>query len=180
MLFLGLLLILLALVLGGAILADATEAETIEVFGVSVDTTGAGVFVAGAVTMLSLLIGLWMVRLAMARSRRRRAEVKSLKRDRNESLSRLEQEKAELAAQLVGVRAAHELGGSAPAYPQPVGADRHDSHDSDSSRSKGGLKGMFVRDRDGSVDRDDTRRGDASATRGDHVDLAGRETRERH
>jgi hypothetical protein len=179
MLLIGLLLILLALVVGGAILADATEAETIEVFGVSVDTTGAGVFVAGAVTMLSLLIGLWMVRLAMARSRRRRAEVKSLKRDRNESLSRLEQEKADLAAQLERERAAHEQAGSAPAYPQSVGADRHDSHDSDTSR-RGGLKAMFDRDGDGSVDRDDTRRGDASSTRGDHVDLTGRETRERH
>jgi hypothetical protein len=195
MLLIGLLLILLAVIVGSAILIDATEAQTIEVFGISVSTTGAGVFVAGAVTMLALLVGVWMARLAMARSRRRRAEVKNLKRDRSESLTRLEEEKAALAAELERERAAREHG-TADAYPQPVGESRRDATYADSppehrrdrtdadatvesdehgSSRRGGLKGMFDRDRDGSIDRGDAR----GSSRADAVDLTSRDQEHR-
>lgn len=99
MLLIGLLLIALAVLFGWAIIVDATEPQTLTVFGVTANTTGAGVFLTGAATMLALLVGLWLIQVAMRRARRRRAEVKRLKRER-EQAERLEQEKAALAAEL--------------------------------------------------------------------------------
>ena len=173
MLIIGLLLIAAALLVGSAILLDATERQTVEVFGVSVDTTDAGVFVAGAVTMLTLLIGVWITQLALARARRRRAEMKSLKRDRTESVSRLEEEKAELAAQLERERVAREAAdrdsrqSHSSTYSDSARSSHAGTHDgvtgataADESEARhegrgSGLKSMFGKGESSSSSRDD-------------------------
>jgi hypothetical protein len=105
MLILGLLLIAAAVVVGWAIIADATEAQPLDVFGVEFENaTGASVFIAGALTMLALLLGLALIQLALSRARKRRARTKELQHDKVRSVSRLEQEKAQLEAELEAER----------------------------------------------------------------------------
>ncbi len=43
------------------------------------DTTVAGVFIAGAATLLIAVLGLWLLKAGLARTRRRRQEVKALR-----------------------------------------------------------------------------------------------------
>jgi hypothetical protein len=44
-----------------------------------VDTTVAGVFIAGVATLLIAVLGLWLLKAGLARTRRRRQEVKALR-----------------------------------------------------------------------------------------------------
>lgn len=96
MLVLGLLLILgAALITVGAIF-DAGETATVEILGQVLTTTAAGVFIAGLVTMLLFLIGVWAVSASFGRARRKRAERKTAKRQHRDSVARLEEERAAL------------------------------------------------------------------------------------
>lgn len=105
MIVLGLLLIVAALALGAAVMSDGTETQSLDIFGVDVSTSAAGLFGAGAATMLGLVLGVWLVQSALNRKRRRRQERKVAERERKESVSRLEAEKAELADRLERERA---------------------------------------------------------------------------
>lgn len=100
MVVLALVLLVVAGVFAAAVLIEATDSVSPEVWGVSTDTTARGIFAAGAVTMLVFLIGLWLLKRSLARARRLRGEVKSLKRGRNEDVARLQDEKAQLEAAL--------------------------------------------------------------------------------
>lgn len=96
MLILGLVLMLLcALVVVGTIM-DGGESATLEIFGQSIGTTAAGLFLAGAATMLLFLLGAWMASAAMGRARRKRSERKQKKREQRDSVQRLEEERAKL------------------------------------------------------------------------------------
>lgn len=112
MLVLGLLLILgAALITVGAIF-DAGETATVEILGQVLTTTAAGVFIAGLVTMLMFLIGVWAVSASFGRARRKRAERKAAKRQHRDSLARLEEERAALREE--NERLSHQLSTSAP------------------------------------------------------------------
>lgn len=117
MLVLGLLLILGAALLTVGAIFDAGESATVEILGQTISTTAAGVFVAGAVTMLMFLVGVWAVSASFGRARRKRAERKAAKREHKESVSRLEQERIALREE--NERLARELterrGAGAPA-----------------------------------------------------------------
>ena len=96
MLVLGLLLVLgAALITVGAIF-DAGETATVEILGQVITTTAAGVFIAGLVTMLMFLIGVWAISASFGRARRKRAERKTARRDHRDSVARLEEERAAL------------------------------------------------------------------------------------
>lgn len=120
MIVLGLLLIVAALALGAAVIGDGTETQSLDIFGVNISTSAAGLFGAGAATMLALVLGVWLVQSALNRKRRRRQERKVVERERKESVSRLEAEKAELAERLERERAERE------ARTAPVSPADHD------------------------------------------------------
>jgi hypothetical protein len=96
MLVLGLLLMLLAALVMVGVIADGGESASLELFGQSVDTTVAGLFIAGAVSMLVFLLGAWLLTAGMGRARRKRTERKQAKREYRDSVERLETERAQL------------------------------------------------------------------------------------
>jgi hypothetical protein len=93
MVVLALILIVLALLFGFGVLIGSTEPAIIAPFNIAINSTGAGIFLLGAVTMLVLLTGLWLMQAGARRARRRRQEVRSLRRAaRSDSLGRTGQE----------------------------------------------------------------------------------------
>jgi len=99
MLVLGLLLIIAALALGFGAIYEGSEATTLEILGQKLETTVAGVFVAGAVSMLVLLLGVLAVMSSMGRARRKRSERKEAKNRQQASVQQLEDERAALRAE---------------------------------------------------------------------------------
>lgn len=99
MLVLGLLLIIAALALGFGAIYDGSEASTLEILGQKLETTVAGVFVAGAVSMLVLLLGVLALMSSMGRARRKRSERKEAKNRQQASVQQLEDERAALRAE---------------------------------------------------------------------------------
>ena len=182
MLILGLLLIAAALVVGWAIIADATERQTLDVFGVQFDnTTGAAVFIAGAATMLALVLGIALIQLAMARARRRRQKNKALKNEKKESVHRLEEEKAQLAAELETERRRREeisqfaaSGGSSTPRAHAAGVERDETRDSRQYGPPFPQGGTSHTDRTGTdrtdIDRTNTDRTDTDRTNTDRTD----------
>ena len=141
MLLLGLLLVVLAAAVAVGAMLDAGESATVEILGQTITTTIAGVFVAGAATMLTFLIGAWAISASMGRARRKRAQRKEAKRSQRDSVKNLEEERAalreeneRLASQLTETRpvntpsstaAGAGVGGAAGA----TGAGSTDAHD---------------------------------------------------
>ncbi len=99
MLVLGLLLIIAALAVGFGAVYDGSEGATVEILGQTLNTTVAGVFVAGAVSMLVLLLGILAVMSSMGRARRKRSERKEAKNRQKASVQQLEDERAALRAE---------------------------------------------------------------------------------
>lgn len=99
MLVLGLLLIIGASLITVGAIYDAGEEATVEILGQTLTTTAAGVFVAGAVTMLMFLVGVWALMSSMGRAKRKRAERKQAKARHRDSVSRLEEERTALRAE---------------------------------------------------------------------------------
>ncbi|MBA2767657.1 MAG: hypothetical protein H0U35_00710 [Sporichthyaceae bacterium] len=141
MLLLGLLLVVLAAAVAVGAMLDAGESATVEILGQTITTTIAGVFVAGAATMLTFLLGVWAISASMGRARRKRAQRKEAKRSQRDSVKHLEEERAalreeneRLASQLTETRpvntpsstaAGAGVGGAAGA----TGAGSTDAHD---------------------------------------------------
>ncbi len=96
MLVLGLLLILGAAVITVGAIFDGGESASVVILGQTINTTAAGVFVAGLVTMLVFLIGVWLIYASLGRARRRRGERKEAKRREVESVTALKEERAAL------------------------------------------------------------------------------------
>jgi flagellar biosynthesis/type III secretory pathway M-ring protein FliF/YscJ len=107
MIVLALLLIIGAVLVAVGVLLNATGDATLEAFGVDISTNEGGLFIAGAATMLAFLLGLWLLAKATARARRRRSEVKNLKRSRSSEVERLQAEKAELEEEVRRERTSH-------------------------------------------------------------------------
>lgn len=80
MLVLGLVLIALAVLFAVAVLAGNTEPTTFELFNIGIDSSGRGIFLLGALMMLVLLSGVWLLQVGGNRSRQRRKEVKGLRK----------------------------------------------------------------------------------------------------
>jgi ABC-type nickel/cobalt efflux system permease component RcnA len=99
MLILGLLLVLVAAAAAVGAVYDGGDPATVELLGRSSDTTVAGVFFAGAATMLVFLLGVWLITSGLSRSRRKRLERKETKKRHKNSVSQLEQERNELRAE---------------------------------------------------------------------------------
>jgi len=99
MLVLGLVLIVAAVAVGAGAVFDGSEAASVELLGTTVDTTVAGVFFAGAATMLLFMVGVLMLVSSMGRSRRKRQDRKEAKRRQRDSVKALEEERAQLRAE---------------------------------------------------------------------------------
>lgn len=99
MLALGLLFILGAAAVTAGAIYDGGEDATFELFGQTIGTSIAGVFLAGVATALVFLIGVWMLMSAMTRSRKKRLERKETSNRQRESVSKIEEERAQLRAE---------------------------------------------------------------------------------
>ena len=99
MLALGLLFILGAVAVTAGAIYDGGESASFELFGQTIGTTISGVFMAGFATMLVFILGVWMLMSAMSRGRRKRLERKQTKARQRESVSQIEQERAQLRAE---------------------------------------------------------------------------------
>jgi ABC-type nickel/cobalt efflux system permease component RcnA len=99
MLALGLLFILGAVAVTAGAIYDGGESASFELFGQTIGTTISGVFMAGFATMLVFILGVWMLMSAMSRGRRKRLERKETKARQRESVSQIEQERAQLRAE---------------------------------------------------------------------------------
>ena len=99
MAIIGLLFILGAGAVTAGAIYDGGESATIEVFGLSADTTIGGVFIAGLATMLIFFLGVWLLFSSMGRSRRKRMERKQARNRQKESVSQIEEERAQLRAE---------------------------------------------------------------------------------
>ena len=99
MLALGLLFILGAVAVTAGAIYDGGESASFELFGQTIGTTISGVFMAGFATMLVFILGIWMLMSSMSRGRRKRLERKETKARQRESVSQIEQERAQLRAE---------------------------------------------------------------------------------
>lgn len=99
MLVLGLLLVLAAVALGAGAIYDGGEDASFELFGQTIGTTISGVFLAGAFTMLIFFLGLWLLFASSKRARRRRVERKQARARQRASVTRMEEERAQLRAE---------------------------------------------------------------------------------
>ena len=99
MLALGLLFILVAVGVTAGAIYDGGDSVDVEVFGTTIGTTASGVFMAGFATMLVFILGIWMLMSATSRGRRKRLERKETKARQRESVSKIEQERAQLRAE---------------------------------------------------------------------------------
>ena len=99
MLALGLLFILGAAAVTAGAIYDGGESASFELFGQTIGTTISGVFMAGFATMLVFILGIWMLMSSMSRGRRKRLQRKETKARQRESVSQIEQERAQLRAE---------------------------------------------------------------------------------
>jgi uncharacterized protein YlxW (UPF0749 family) len=144
MLALGLLFILGAAAVTAGTIYDGGESASFELFGQTISTTMSGVFLAGVGTMLVFILGIWMLMSAMSRSRRKRLERKETRARQRESVSQIEQERAQLRAEneQLQERLAHESG-------RPDDNDRVVDHTTDlTSREEDRASSTSARHRD--------------------------------
>lgn len=76
---LGIVLILLAVLLGLGVAVSSTASTTMEVFGVDFGVLVPTVFFLGAAAGAILVVGLWLTKKGLARGYRRRKEVRELR-----------------------------------------------------------------------------------------------------
>jgi ABC-type nickel/cobalt efflux system permease component RcnA len=88
MILLGALLALLAILVIVAAASRANEAASLDLGVFTLNTTAVGVFLAGAVTLLVLVLGLWFIANGLRRARKKRVEVKQLRQRAQESAQR--------------------------------------------------------------------------------------------
>jgi ABC-type nickel/cobalt efflux system permease component RcnA len=131
MLALGLLFILGAAAVTAGAIYDGGESASFELFGQTIGTTISGVFMAGFATMLVFILGIWMLMSSMSRGRRKRLERKATKARQRESVSQIEQERAQLRAEN------EELQERLAREGRPAGATTGTDTDSDTSMRPG-------------------------------------------
>ena len=91
MILLGLILVVLAACLIAAAVLNGSDSAVLDFSAFNVHTTVAGVFGAGAASVLALVIGAWFLRKGLAHRRRRRREVKDLRKQVDTSERRAEE-----------------------------------------------------------------------------------------
>jgi hypothetical protein len=79
MMVLGIVLIVLAVILGLGISVSSSDSTTISVFGVDFGVVVPTVFFLGAAAGIALALGLWLTKKGLSRGYRRRKEVKELR-----------------------------------------------------------------------------------------------------
>ncbi|TMS00030.1 hypothetical protein [Nonomuraea basaltis] len=98
MILLGLLLVLLA---GGAIALVLTEESARYIlFGYTFELNHLEMFLAGAVTMAVLALGLWLLGSGSRRTARQRRRLRSARAEASDRVARLEDEKRDLERKL--------------------------------------------------------------------------------
>lgn len=78
MIVLGLVLLVLAAVLGVGVVVSNPDVLNLSLFGAQVPVTMAGLFFTGAGTMVVVAVALWLIRRGIAGARRRRRERRAL------------------------------------------------------------------------------------------------------
>jgi hypothetical protein len=78
-LLLGLVLVVAAVGVTVAVVETGGDPVRVHAIGLSVHTNGGALFVAGALCLLSLMLGFWVLRVGLRRTRRRRREMKELR-----------------------------------------------------------------------------------------------------
>lgn len=170
MLVLGLLLIVAAALVAVGAIYDAGEEATVEIFGQVITTTAAGVFVAGAVTMLMFLVGVWALMSSMSRARRKRSERKDAKTRQRESVAQLEEERAELRAE--NERLSERLATSTGAASATHGAAHGATHDTtgDAVHDRSAAPGADTHQNDRVIDHTSDLRSEETTSSGRHRD----------
>ncbi|MDX6236252.1 MAG: hypothetical protein QOG10_1067 [Kribbellaceae bacterium] len=79
MVILGIVLIVLAVVLGLGVSVSSADSTTLEVFGVNFGVVVPTVFFLGAAAGAALIIGLWLTKKGLGRGYRRHKEVRELR-----------------------------------------------------------------------------------------------------
>jgi uncharacterized membrane protein YciS (DUF1049 family) len=95
---LGLILVVAAACVIAAAVINGSDSAILDFSAFNIHTTVSGVFAVGAATVFALVIGGWFLRKGLARRRRRRREVKELRKQVDTSERRaeeLEERKAE-------------------------------------------------------------------------------------
>lgn len=98
MIILGVLLVVLAVLAIIAAVARGGDPATIDLDAFRLDTTVLGIFLAGAFTLLILVMGLSLIATGIARARRRRQEVKELRQQAESSPARRPERREERPA----------------------------------------------------------------------------------
>jgi uncharacterized protein HemY len=80
MVIIGLLLIALAVVFAASVLTGSNPSLRLDLHAFKVDTSLTGVYLSGIATLVVAAIGLWLLRSGLRKSRKRRSEVKQLRR----------------------------------------------------------------------------------------------------
>ncbi|GAA4086861.1 hypothetical protein [Actinomadura miaoliensis] len=106
MIFLGLLIVAAALVVGAAVIADNTGEAELTVFGEAVPGVAAEwqVFMAGAVVAVVLMVGATIATVGVRRAVGLRRELRELRDEHEESIQALELEKRRLERELAMAR----------------------------------------------------------------------------
>jgi uncharacterized integral membrane protein len=76
---LGIVLIVLAVLLGLGVSVSSTASTTMEVFGVDFGVSVPTVFFLGALVGAALIVGLWLTKMGLGRGYRRRKEIRELR-----------------------------------------------------------------------------------------------------
>jgi len=97
MIVLGVLLAALAVLVIAAATSRANEPASLDLGVYTLNTTAVGVFLTGALTLLALVLGLWLIATGLRRGRQKRLEAKQLRQRAEESAQR----ESELAARPV-------------------------------------------------------------------------------
>jgi hypothetical protein len=96
MFILGLLLVIGTGALTVGAVYDGSDPASVEILGKTVHTTVAGVFFAGALTMLAFLLGCYLIYASMGRAKRRRARRKEMAAAHERDVAGLESERTAL------------------------------------------------------------------------------------
>ena len=93
MIVLGLLVLLVVVAVAVVAIARGSDPVTFKVGSLSLETDGTGMFLAGAGALLLTVLGVWLLKKGLVRSRHRRQEMRELRdrASRNEEAARREE-----------------------------------------------------------------------------------------
>jgi len=93
MIVLGLLVLVVVVVVAVVAIARGSDPVTFKIGSLSLETDGTGMFLAGAGALLLTVLGVWLLKKGLVRSRHRRQEMRELRdrASRNEEAARREQ-----------------------------------------------------------------------------------------